>query len=195
MRKLHTILTMLAAAGMVATSTPTATANPSVAAAGCGLNLGSVTAGGDQTFQRLTTTPSAGTKSVVPDLYSDGAVRMSASFVNEPTAPGSSRHGRVMLAARRTSPGSSSTFRNITRAGCWPAPPRGATPEAPTDPEPTADLRTPTSGFPRPDNRQPATRASHHPKSLFFPLLSFPCPGNPGRPPKPATTPNPSSFL
>ncbi|MER7248708.1 hypothetical protein [Kribbella sp. NPDC000426] len=56
-----------------------------------------MTAGGDQTFQRLTPAPSASTKSGVPNLYADGAVRMSASFVNEPTAAGSSRHGRVVL--------------------------------------------------------------------------------------------------
>ena len=103
MRKLHTILTMAAAAaGMVATGTTTATAataGPAASTAGCALNLGSVTAGGDQTMQRLTgvTPPTAGARSVVPNLYADGAVRMSASFVNEPTAAGSSRYGRVVL--------------------------------------------------------------------------------------------------
>ncbi|NIK56191.1 hypothetical protein [Kribbella shirazensis] len=65
----------------------------------CGLNLGSVTAGGDQTTQRLTGAkpPTAGARAVVPNLYTDGAVRMSGSFITQPTATGSLRSGRVVL--------------------------------------------------------------------------------------------------
>ncbi|WP_238173324.1 hypothetical protein [Kribbella speibonae] len=102
MRQLRTTLTLLAAAGLAAAGATTATASPAgptAAAASCGLNLGSVTAGGDQTLQRLTasTPPAARARSVVPNVYSDGAVRMIGSLVNEATPTGSSRYGRVVL--------------------------------------------------------------------------------------------------
>jgi hypothetical protein len=102
MRKLRTTLTLLAAAGLAAagaTTATTATASPTGTTAACGLNLGSVTAGGDQTFQRLTasTPPAAGARSVVPNVYADGAVRTIGSLVNEATPTGSSRYGRVVL--------------------------------------------------------------------------------------------------
>ncbi len=99
MGRLRTTLTVLAAAGLAAAGATTATASPAGTTAACGLNLGSVTAGGDQTLQRLTasTPPAAGARSVVPNVYSDGAVRMIGSLVNEATSTGSSRHGRVVL--------------------------------------------------------------------------------------------------
>ncbi|RZT20855.1 hypothetical protein EV649_4008 [Kribbella sp. VKM Ac-2569] len=99
MGRLRTTLTVLAAAGLAAAGATTATASPTGTTAACGLNLGSVTAGGDQTLQRLTasTPPAAGARSVVPNVYADGAVRMIGSLVNEATPTGSSRHGRVVL--------------------------------------------------------------------------------------------------
>ena len=99
MRKLRTTLTLLAAAGLAAAGATTATASPTSTTAACGLNLGSVTAGGDQTFQRLTasTPPAAGARSVVPNVYADGAARLIGSLVNEVTPTGSSRYGRVAL--------------------------------------------------------------------------------------------------
>jgi hypothetical protein len=99
MGKLRTTLTLLAAAGLAAAGATTAGAAPASSTASCGLSLGSVTAGGDQTLQRLTasTPPAAGARSVVPNVYSDGAVRMIGSLVNEATPTGSSRHGRVVL--------------------------------------------------------------------------------------------------
>lgn len=56
-----------------------------------------MTAGGDHTLQRLTVGAPPAARTVVPNLYADGAVRTSASFVNEPTAAGSGRYGRVVL--------------------------------------------------------------------------------------------------
>jgi hypothetical protein len=99
MGKLRTTLTLLAAAGLAAAGATTAGAAPASSTASCGLSLGSVTAGGDQTLQRLTasTPPVAGARSVVPNVYADGAVRMIGSLVNEATPTGSSRHGRVVL--------------------------------------------------------------------------------------------------
>jgi hypothetical protein len=99
MRKLRTTLTLLAAAGLAAAGATTATAGTTASTASCGLNLGSVTAGGDQTLQRLTasTPATAGARSVVPNVYADGAARLIGSLVNEPTPTGSSRYGRVAL--------------------------------------------------------------------------------------------------
>jgi len=99
MGKLRTTLTLLAAAGLAAAGVNTAVAGTTAATASCGLNLGSVTAGGDQTLQRLTASapPAAGARSVVPNVYADGAARMVATLVNEATATGSSRYGRVVL--------------------------------------------------------------------------------------------------
>jgi hypothetical protein len=102
MGKLRTTLTLLAAAGLAAAGATSAVASPAgatAAAASCGLSLGSVTAGGDQTLQRLTasTPAAAGARSVVPNVYADGVVRTIGSLVNEATPTGSSRHGRVVL--------------------------------------------------------------------------------------------------
>ena len=101
MRKLPIALTMLAVIAGLAVSPATASAKTvtTQSAAACALNLGSVTAGGDQVVQRITATspPTAGARTVTPNLYADGAARISGSFVNEPIPEGSSRYGRVVL--------------------------------------------------------------------------------------------------
>jgi hypothetical protein len=99
MGKLRTTLTLLAAAGMAAAGATTAVAGTTATTAACGVNLGSVTGGGDQTLQRLTAAapPVAGARNVVPNVYADGAARLIGSLVNEATPTGSSRHGRVVL--------------------------------------------------------------------------------------------------
>jgi hypothetical protein len=104
MRKLPIALTMLAVTAGLAISPVTASAKAQAAAA-CALNLGSVTAGGDQVVQRITATspPTAGARAVTPNLYADGAARISGSFINEAVPTGTSRRGRVVLGNAVTS--------------------------------------------------------------------------------------------
>ncbi|WP_433162838.1 hypothetical protein [Kribbella sp. CA-247076] len=84
-------------AGLVVS--PAAASAKTQNAAACAMNLGSVTAGGDQVLQRITATtpPTAGARAVTPNVYADGAARLSGSFVNESVPTGSSRYGRVVL--------------------------------------------------------------------------------------------------
>jgi hypothetical protein len=80
-----------------ATASPTQQATSNASA--CGLTLGSVTAGGDHVVQRITATntPTVGAKTVTPNLYADGAARLSSRWHIGERSTGTGRGGWVVL--------------------------------------------------------------------------------------------------
>ncbi len=98
MRRLPVALTMLAVtAGL--TISPAAASPTAPNASACGLDLGSVTAGGDHVVQQIDASnpPTLGAKTVTPNRYADGAAKLSSRWNAAATSSGTERTGSVVL--------------------------------------------------------------------------------------------------
>ena len=101
MRRLPIAVSMLVVgAGLTIGPSTASLAQPTApSAAACGLNLGSVTAGGDHVVQHIDASnpPTAGAKTVTPNLYADGAAKLSSRWNAAATSSGTERSGSVVL--------------------------------------------------------------------------------------------------
>lgn len=81
---LTAVSVVLGLAASPAAATAGSTERSASTAAACTVDLGSVTAGGDHTTQRITATspPSVATRVVTPNLFPNGAVRFSSNFLS-----------------------------------------------------------------------------------------------------------------
>lgn len=87
-RKLLSVLTGVAGAGLLAAALLPGAANaatPSALAGGCTLQLGSITAGGDHKIQQISSAPVAASPAVAgpKDLFPDGQARLAGSLAHK----------------------------------------------------------------------------------------------------------------